>query len=88
MVLCLCVAAFLENARKSLWMARLLQHAQQKRRPAVSTAFLGAHQPPHAASSVEHLLHAGQAHGWRDQIQGKRTQSLTAAGFLVKTTTK
>lgn len=34
--------------------------------PAVS----GAHKSTHAASSLQHLLHSGQANGWRDQVQG------------------
>ena len=45
---------------------------------AVCAALLGAHQPSHAASSVEHLFHPGQAHGWRDQIQGDLTQIMPA----------
>ena len=29
-----------------------------------TAAVSGAHKPPHAASSLEHLLHTGQANGW------------------------
>jgi hypothetical protein len=47
-------------------------------------AVFGAHKSPHAASSLEHLLHPGQAIGWRGQVQGQLSISLAfAAAYCI-----